>query len=93
MPVTFCIPGPLRTFAGGQDRVRIEESPATLAEALEELWKRYPGIRDRLLTEQGHIRQHVNVFVGNEDVRYTGGLRTAITEGAEIAIIPAISGG
>jgi molybdopterin converting factor small subunit len=73
--------------------VQIERSPATLAEALEELWKQCPGIRDRVLTEQGEVRPHVNIFVGNEDIRYTGGLRTCLADGAEIAIIPAISGG
>ncbi len=53
----------------------------------------YHGIRDRVATEQGQIREHINIFVGNEDVRYTGGLQTRILDGAEITIIPAISGG
>lgn len=95
MPVTFLIPGPLRSFAAGQSRVAIAlETPrTTLAGALEALWKRYPGIRDRVMTEQSQIREHINVFVGNEDVRYTGGLQTPVADGAEISIIPAISGG
>jgi sulfur-carrier protein len=93
MPVTFFIPGPLRSFAAGKSQIVIEQSPATLADALEALWKRYPGIRDRVVTEQGQIREHINVFVGNEDVRFTGGLQTPILDGAEITIIPAISGG
>ena len=93
MPVTFHVPGPLRSFAAGKSRVVIEPSPATLADALEVLWKLYPGIRDRVATEQGQIREHINIFVGNEDVRYTGGLQTRILDGAEITIIPAISGG
>ncbi len=93
MPVTFLIPGPLRAFAGGQARIVIEPPPATLADALEALWIRCPGIRDRVVTEQAQIREHINVFVGNEDVRYTGGLQTPIPDGAEIAILPAISGG
>jgi len=46
-----------------------------------------------MATEQGQVREHINVFVGNEDVRYTGGLQTPIPDGAEITIIPAISGG
>ncbi len=93
MPVTFLIPGPLRSFAAGKSRVVIEPSPATLAAALESLWKTYPAIRDRVATEQGQIREHINVFVGNDDVRYTGGLQTPVPDGAEIAIIPAVSGG
>ena len=64
-----------------------------MADAPETLWKLYPGIRDRVATEQGHIREHINIFAGNEDVRYAGGLQTAIPDGAEITIIPAISGG
>ena len=54
---------------------------------------RHPGVRDRVLTEQGQIREHINVFVGNEDTRYTGGLATPVRAGAEISIVPAISGG
>ncbi len=93
MAVTFLIPGPLRAFAAGKSRIVLEQSPATLAGALEALWKLYPAIRDRVATEQGQIREHINVFVGNEDIRYTGGLQTPIPDGAEITIIPAISGG
>jgi len=93
MPVTFLIPGPLRSYAAGQRKVVIEPCPATLADALEVLGKQCPGIRDRIMNEQAQIREHVNVFVGNEDIRYTGGLQTHISDGAEIAIIPAISGG
>ena len=93
MPVTFFIPGPLRSFAAGKSQIVIEQSPSTLADALDSLWKRYPGIRDRMVTEQGQIREHINVFVGNENARFTGGLQTPILDGAEITIIPAISGG
>ena len=93
MPVTFLIPGPLRSFAAGKDHIVIEQSPATLADALEALWRQCPGIRDRVVTEQAQIREHINVFVDNEDVRYTGGLQTPIRDGVAIAIIPAISGG
>jgi sulfur-carrier protein len=93
MPVTFLIPGPLRSFAAGKSRIVIEPSPATLGGALEALWRLHPGIHDRMATEQGQIREHINVFVGNEDIRYTGGLQTPIPDGAEITIIPAISGG
>ena len=93
MPVTVLIPGPLRSFADGKSHIVIERSPTTLADALEVLWKRCPGIRDRVVTEQAQIREHINVFVGNEDVRYTGGLQTPLRDGVEISIIPAVSGG
>ena len=93
MPVTFQIPGPLRAFAAGRAQVRIDGAPPTLREALDILWTAHPGLRDRVLTEEGEIREHVNVFVGNESVRYSGGLATPVPEQAEISIIPAISGG
>lgn len=93
MSVTFYIPGPLRPFAEGRSQVELEASAATLSEALLALWAAYPGIRDRVVTEQGQIREHINVFVGNEHVRYTGGLATPISPGAEISIVPAVSGG
>lgn len=93
MAVTFLLPGPLRPFAAGQSEIRIEPAPPTLAAAFEVLWQQCPGIRDRVFNEQVQIRQHINVFVGNEDVRYTGGLQTVLPDGAQIAIIPAISGG
>lgn len=93
MPVTFHIPGPLREFAAGRTTVTIEQSPATLSEALTALWKLYPGLRDRVVTEQGQMRQHVNIFIGDEDVRFTGGLASRISSGSDISIVPAISGG
>jgi molybdopterin synthase sulfur carrier subunit len=93
MPVTFFIPGPLRSFADEKSQIVIEQYTATLGDALEALWKRCPGMRDRVVTEQAQVREHINVFVGNEDVRYTGGLQTPIMDGAQITIIPAISGG
>jgi sulfur-carrier protein len=68
-------------------------SPSTLRDALEALWTLYPGIRDRVMTEQGQIREHVSVFVGSEDVRYLGGLAAPVPAGAEVLIVPAISGG
>jgi sulfur-carrier protein len=91
--VVFYIPEPLRPFAGGRSRVGIESSASTLYAALQELWVACPAMRDRVVTEQGQIREHVNLFVGNEDVRYTGGLATPIPRGTEISIVPAISGG
>jgi molybdopterin synthase sulfur carrier subunit len=91
--VTFHIPGALREFTGNRSNIEIEASPSTVADALSALWKLYPGVRDRIATEQGQIREHINLFVGEEDIRYTGGLMTPISDGAGISIVPAISGG
>jgi molybdopterin converting factor small subunit len=93
MPITFHIPGALREFTAGRSTVEFESSPATLAEALSALWILYPGVRDRIVTEQGQVREHINIFIGNENSRYTGGLASPITAGTEISIVPAVSGG
>ena len=93
MAIIFYIPGTLRQFTSGKGRVEIEGSPSTVGEALSALWMLYPGVRDRVATEQGAVREHINIFVGNEAVRYTGGLATPIRDGVEISIVPAVSGG
>jgi molybdopterin converting factor small subunit len=93
LSIVFHIPGPLREFTSGQRQVEIGDSLATVGEALHVLWTMYPGVRDRLATEQGQVREHIKIFVGNEDIRYTGGLATPIASGAEISIVPAVSGG
>ena len=93
MPVTFHIPGALREFTSGHSTIRIEQNPAILSEALSALWSLHPGLRDRITTEQGQIREHINIFIGAEDIRYTGGLTSRIPPGSDISIVPAISGG
>ena len=91
--IAFLIPGYLREFTGGQSRVELMDAAATAGEALERLWALHPGVRDRVVTEQGEVRPHVNVFVGKESIRFTGGLATPVADGAEIWIVPAVSGG
>ncbi len=93
VPVTFHIPVPLREFTEGNSKVEIEHSPVTLADALSALWILYPGLRHRIATEQGEIREHINIFIGEEDVRFIGGLTSRLSAGSEISIVPAISGG
>lgn len=93
MPLLFHIPGALREFTAGRSAVKIEHSGGTVYHALTALCALYPGVRDRVLTEQGQVRQHINIFIGNEDVRYTGGLATTVPDGSEISIVPAVSGG
>lgn len=93
VPLTFHIPGALREFTAGRSKVEIEHSPTTLADALAALWTLYPGVRDRIATEQGQVREHINIFIGEENVRYTGGLASPVPPGSEISIVPAVSGG
>ncbi|MBI2820096.1 MAG: MoaD/ThiS family protein [Acidobacteria bacterium] len=93
MTVTFLIPSYLRAFTGGWGRVELASSASTVAEALGELWEKHPGLRDRVLTEQGAVRQHVNIFVGEENIRDAGGLSTPVSAGCEIMIVPNVAGG
>jgi molybdopterin converting factor small subunit len=84
------IPTPLRTLTGGADEVTATGS--TVAEVIENLERKHPGLRDRLLDEKG-IRRFVNIYVGEEDVRFLDGLKTALKAGDQISIVPAIAGG
>jgi sulfur-carrier protein len=93
MPVRFLVPGPLRPFAGGRPSVALEFSPSTIAEALDALGAVHPGLRERILTERGEVRPHVNLFVAETNIRDAGGLDARVPEGSEIAILPAVSGG
>jgi Molybdopterin converting factor, small subunit len=93
MTVNFWIPGPLRSMTAGHSQVDVETSGVTLRDALEALFAAHPAIRDRVLTERGEIREHVNVFVGNKLARLGGGLATPLADGVEISILPAINGG
>jgi DNA-3-methyladenine glycosylase I len=93
MSFLFVIPGPLRQFAQGRHEVRVDDEAATLRDALALLWAECPGARDRVLNERGEIRPHVNVFVDGTNVRHAGGLGGPVPRGAEIVIVPAVSGG
>ena len=93
MPTTVRIPTYLASFAGGRNLLAIDGSPATVSEALTELWKLYPGLRDRIVDEQGAVRQHINIFVGDEAIRFADGLSTKVPDDAEVLIVPAVSGG
>ncbi|MGI9190078.1 MAG: ubiquitin-like small modifier protein 1 [Longimicrobiaceae bacterium] len=93
MAATFLIPGALRGLAGDRSEVRVDGAAATLGEAFGLLWGDCPGVRDRVLDERGEVRPHVNVFVDGEDIRYAGGLGARLRGGAEILILPAVSGG
>jgi molybdopterin synthase sulfur carrier subunit len=93
MALTFVISGPLRELAGNRDEVRIDHAARTLDEALRLLWKECPSFRDRVVTELGEVRPHINIFVDGESVRYSGGFATPTRADSEIVILPALSGG
>ncbi|GAA2399954.1 MoaD/ThiS family protein [Nonomuraea africana] len=91
MSVSVRIPTILRTYTGGNAEVSGEGG--TLREVLQKLDADYPGIGARILDESGKIRRFVNVYVGEEDVRFVDGLDSATPAGAQISIIPAVAGG
>ena len=79
--------------AGGRVEIMVDGPSATVGEALQKLWSIHAGLRDRVLTEQGHVRPHVNVFVNSEVVRRDQVLQNEISGDTEICIMPAVSGG
>lgn len=87
---TVRIPTPLRTLTGGEQSVSVDGP--TVGAVIENLEKAHPGIRDRLLDDKG-VRRFVNLYVGEEDIRFLDGLDTAVDAGTEISIVPAIAGG
>ena len=92
MPVTVKIPAPLRPLTGNNGEVAVENA-ATVQAALEELSRKYPGIKDKLLDDKGGLRRYVNLFKNDEDVRHAQGLGTTLKEGDRLTIVPAIAGG
>jgi len=93
MPMTFMIPGPLRELAVNRGAVEVDGAAGSLADALNLLWRQCPALRDRVLTERGDVRPHVNIFVDGESIRFSGGFGTPVHDGSEIFILPALSGG
>lgn len=91
MAVTVRLPGTLRDAVGGA--VKIEAAGATLDEVFADIDRRHPGFRSRVLDDAGAIRTYVNVYVGDADARGSGGLATAVPDGSEVMVIPAMAGG
>jgi molybdopterin synthase sulfur carrier subunit len=91
MSVSVRIPTPLRTLTKGVADVKLEAS--SVREMIEALETEFPGARERLCEESGEIRRFVNVFVGDEDIRFLQGLDTPLADGTQVSIIPAVAGG
>jgi molybdopterin converting factor small subunit len=90
METTVRIPASMRTLTAGADEVAA--AGATVADVIADLEARFPGMKDRLMDEKG-VRRFINVFVGDEDIRFLDGLATALSAGDKISIVPAIAGG
>jgi MoaD family protein len=91
MAIEVKIPTILRTYTGGEKSV--EGSGDTLAELIDDLDTRHAGVRGRLITEDGALHRFVNVYVNDEDVRFTGSLDTKLHDGDVVTILPAVAGG
>ncbi len=91
MAIEVRIPTILRTYTGGEKAV--DASGATLGALVDDLEANHPGIKERLVEDSGELRRFVNVYVNDEDVRFTGGLGTELSDGAQVVILPAVAGG
>ena len=92
MAITIHLSGHLKPYTGGETEVNLPGEFATVNDALDSLWRQHIALRDRVLNEQGEIRQHVNIFVGSDDVKRLKGLQTSLKSN-EIHIFNAVSGG
>lgn len=90
MAVKVKIPAQLRPATGGEGEIEVEAE--TVGDALDAVFAKHDGLRDRI-TEGGDLRRFVNVYVSGEDIRFQDGLETAIGDGAEVTILPAVAGG
>lgn len=93
MAITVELPGALQPFAGGESILALEDRCATVGDVLNVISTRWPGVRDRVMDEQGVVRPHINIFVDDESIRFLGGLAAPVTERSTIVIVPAVSGG
>jgi len=90
MAITVRIPTPLRTLTGGAESVQVQAT--TVRELVENLEAQHAGMKDRLMDDKG-VRRFVNLYVGEEDIRFLDGLDTELKDGEEVSIVPAIAGG
>lgn len=91
MSVTVRVPTPLRNLTDSQATVSAEGS--TVDEVIDDLDKRHPGMRERLVDDSGQLRRFVNLFLDDEDVRFQQGLATPVASGSTLSIVPAVAGG
>ena len=91
MQATVRVPTPLQKLTKNQAEVKV--SSANIRELIEDLEKRFPGIKERICDETGKIRRFINIYVNEEDVRFLQQEETSLKDGDEVSIIPAIAGG
>ena len=93
MAISVILPHALTPYSRGSSTLVVDQPCATVGDALAAVGARLPAVTDRVLTEQGELRLHVNVFVGEESIRFIDGLATTVADGDTITIVPAVSGG
>ena len=91
MPVTVRIPTPLRAVAKGNANVQAKGD--TIGDVIGDLEQQFPGLRERLVDETGELHRFINIYVNQEDIRFLDNQATALKDGDEVAIVPAIAGG
>jgi molybdopterin synthase sulfur carrier subunit len=91
MSVRVRIPTPLRRYTAGAEEVGV--SGSNISTVVEDLERKFPGIKERLCDEQGRVRRFVNIYVNGDDIRFLNSLETEVKDGDEVAIVPAIAGG
>jgi molybdopterin synthase sulfur carrier subunit len=91
MPVKVRVPTPLRRFTAGSDEVAAEGD--SIKAVIEDLERRHPGMRERLLDDSGELRRFVNVYLNGDDIRFLSQLNSKVKDGDDISIVPAIAGG
>jgi molybdopterin synthase sulfur carrier subunit len=91
MAVKVRVPGPLRRLTAGESVVEVDG--ASVGEVLANLEQKFPGFRERIYDGDGKLRQFVNIYKNDEDIRFGGGLDTAIAAGDDLSIVPAVAGG
>jgi sulfur-carrier protein len=91
MPIEVRVPTVLRQHTDGEKKIHAEG--ATVRELVDDLDARYPGLRARLVDEEGHLHRFVNLYVNDEDARFLGGIETPLDEGDVVSILPAVAGG
>lgn len=91
MAVTVRVPTPLQRLTNNQAEVQVDGG--TVSEVLDDLERRFPGMKERLCDENGRLRRFVNIYVADEDIRFKENEATPVPDGAELSIIPAIAGG
>ena len=91
MSISLKIPTPLRRMTNGESTVDVDGT--NLIECIDSLDAQYPGIKERLVSDNGELHRFVNIYVNGEDIRFIDGIKTPIKTGDEVSIVPAVAGG